>query len=113
MSDFKYSIEAKNVNKVFYKKTQKVNALIDFSIKIEKGTIHGLLGPNGAGKSTFINILGGLVKKNSGYVKICGVNIDENIKLSKFKIGIVPQELNIDPFFSPAELLELLSLIHI
>ena len=107
MSDYKYSIEAKNVNKVFYKKTQKVNALIDFSIKLERGTIHGLLGPNGAGKSTFINILGGLVKKNSGDVNICGINIDKNIKLSKFKIGIVPQELNIDPFFSPAELLEL------
>ena len=107
MSDYKYSIEAKNVNKVFYKKSQKVNALIDFSIKLEKGSIHGLLGPNGAGKSTFINILGGLVKKNSGEVNICGINIDKNIKLSKFKIGIVPQELNIDPFFSPAELLEL------
>jgi len=107
MSDYKYSIEAKNVNKVFYKKTQKVNALIDFSIKLERGTIHGLLGPNGAGKSTFINILGGLVKKNSGDINICGINIDKNIKLSKFKIGIVPQELNIDPFFSPAELLEL------
>tara|TARA_E500000178_G_scaffold244488_1_gene240886 strand:+ start:388 stop:1326 length:939 start_codon:yes stop_codon:yes gene_type:complete len=107
MSDYKYSIEAKNVNKVFYKKSQKVDALIDFSIKLEKGSIHGLLGPNGAGKSTFINILGGLVKKNSGEVNICGINIDKNIKLSKFKIGIVPQELNIDPFFSPAELLEL------
>jgi len=107
MSDYKYSIEAKNVNKVFYKKSQHVDALIDFSIKIEKGTIHGLLGPNGAGKSTFINILGGLVKKNSGDIKICGINIDKNIKLCKFKIGIVPQELNIDPFFSPAELLEL------
>ena len=107
MSDYKYSIEAKNVNKVFYKKSQKVNALVDFSIKLEKGKIHGLLGPNGAGKSTFINILGGLVKKNSGEVNICGINIDKNIKLSKFKIGIVPQELNIDPFFSPAELLEL------
>ena len=107
MSDYKYSIDARNVNKVFYKKSQQVDALIDFSIKIEKGTIHGLLGPNGAGKSTFINILGGLVKKNSGDVKICGINIDKNIKLSKFKIGIVPQELNIDPFFSPAELLEL------
>ena len=107
MSDYKYSIEAKNVNKIFYKKTQKVNALTDFCIKIKKGTIHGLLGPNGAGKSTFINILGGLVKKNSGTVNICGINIDQNIKLSKFKIGIVPQELNIDPFFSPAELLEL------
>ena len=107
MSDYKYSIEAKNVNKTFLKKTQEVKALIDFSIKIKKGTIHGLLGPNGAGKSTFINILGSLVKKNSGEVNICGINIDKNIKLSKFKIGIVPQELNIDPFFSPAELLEL------
>ena len=107
MSDYKYSIQAKNVNKVFYKKSKKVDALIDFNLKIEKGTIHGLLGPNGAGKSTFINILGGLVKKNSGKVNICGIDIDKNIKLSKFKIGIVPQELNIDPFFSPAELLEL------
>ena len=107
MSDYKYSIEAKNVNKTFLKKTQEVKALIDFNITIKKGTIHGLLGPNGAGKSTFINILGGLVKKNSGDVNICGINIDQNIKLSKFKIGIVPQELNIDPFFSPAELLEL------
>tara|TARA_B100000575_G_scaffold167494_1_gene133974 strand:- start:945 stop:1871 length:927 start_codon:yes stop_codon:yes gene_type:complete len=107
MSDYKYSIEAKNVNKIFLKRTQKVNALIDFSITIKSGTIHGLLGPNGAGKSTFINILGGLVKKNSGEVNICGINIDKNIKLSKFKIGIVPQELNIDPFFSPVELLEL------
>ncbi len=107
MSDYKYSIEAKNVNKIFFKKSQEVSALVNFNIKIEKGTIHGLLGPNGAGKSTFINILGGLVRKNSGSVHICGINIDKNIKLSKFKIGIVPQELNIDPFFSPAELLEL------
>ena len=107
MSDYKYSIEAKNVNKIFYKKSQAINALIDFNIKIKKGSIHGLLGPNGAGKSTFINILGGLVKKNTGTISICGVDIDKNSKLSKFKIGIVPQELNIDPFFSPAELLEL------
>ncbi len=107
MSDYKYSIEANKVNKIFHKRTQEVKALIDFSIKIKRGTIHGLLGPNGAGKSTFINILGGLVNKNSGHVSICGINIDKNIKLSKFQIGIVPQELNIDPFFSPAELLEL------
>ncbi len=107
MSDYKYSIQAKNVNKTFLKRNQKINALVDFSITIKRGTIHGLLGPNGAGKSTFINVLGGLVKKNSGEVSICGINIDKNIKLSKFKIGIVPQELNIDPFFSPAELLEL------
>ena len=107
MSDYKYSIEAKNVNKTFLKKNQEVKALIDFSITIKRGVIHGLLGPNGAGKSTFINVLGGLVKKNSGQVSICGIDIDKNTKLSKFKIGIVPQELNIDPFFSPAELLEL------
>tara|TARA_B100001057_G_scaffold447435_1_gene486933 strand:+ start:319 stop:1257 length:939 start_codon:yes stop_codon:yes gene_type:complete len=107
MSDYKYSIEAKKVNKIFYKKSKQINALVDFDIKIKKGSIHGLLGPNGAGKSTFINILGGLVKKNSGTVNICGINIDKNSKLSKFKIGIVPQELNIDPFFSPVELLEL------
>ena len=107
MSDYKYSIEAQKVNKIFFKKQQEIRALIDFNLKIEKGTIHGLLGPNGAGKSTFINILGGLVKKNSGNVQICGINIDNNSKLSKFKIGIVPQELNIDPFFTPAELLDL------
>ena len=107
MSDYKYSIEAKNVNKTFFKKNQQVNALIDFSIKIRKGTIHGLLGPNGAGKSTFINILGGLVRKNFGRIYVCGLDIDKNVKLTKFKLGIVPQELNIDPFFTPAELLEL------
>ncbi len=107
MSDYKYSIEAKNVNKIFFKRSKKINALIDFDIRIKKGSIHGLLGPNGAGKSTFINILGGLVRKNSGNITICGIDIDRNSKRSKFKIGIVPQELNIDPFFSPAELLEL------
>jgi len=107
MSDYKYSIEAKNVNKIFYKKSSEIRALNNFNIKIKKGSIHGLLGPNGAGKSTFINILGGLVIKNSGEVSICGLNIDTFSKQSKFKIGIVPQELNIDPFFSPNELLEL------
>tara|TARA_B100000989_G_scaffold199577_1_gene150856 strand:+ start:481 stop:1404 length:924 start_codon:yes stop_codon:yes gene_type:complete len=107
MSDYKYSIYAENVNKIFYKNAKELKALVDFNLKIKNGTIHGLLGPNGAGKSTFINILGGLVKKNNGKVCICGIDIDEKSKLSKFKIGIVPQELNIDPFFSPAELLEL------
>ena len=107
MTDYIYSIEAKNVNKTYKRKNLEVNALKDFNIKIKKGSIHGLLGPNGAGKSTFINILGGLVKKNKGNINICGIDIDKNQKLSKFKIGIVPQELNIDPFFTPFELLEL------
>ena len=107
MSEYNFSIEAINVNKTFSKKDNKINALINFNINIPRGSIFGLLGPNGAGKSTFINILGGLVKKNSGSIKICGIDIDQNSKLSRKKIGIVPQELNIDPFFTPIELLEL------
>ena len=107
MTDYIYSIEANNVNKTFKRKNVVIKALNNFKIKIKKGSIHGLLGPNGAGKSTFINILGSLVRKDTGNIKICGVDIDKNLKLSKFKIGIVPQELNIDPFFTPLELLEL------
>jgi ABC-2 type transport system ATP-binding protein len=108
MSDYNFSIEAKNLNKTFNKKNGgDIKALIDFDINIPKGSIYGLLGPNGAGKSTFINILGSLVKKDSGKVKICEIDIDENAKESRKKIGIVPQELNIDPFFTPIELLEL------
>ena len=107
MSDYIYAIEAKGVNKTFIKKNKKTLALQDFGIQIKKGSIHGLLGPNGAGKSTFINILGSLVKKDSGNINICNLNIDTETKQSKFKIGIVPQELNIDPFFTPYELLEL------
>ena len=108
MSDYNFSIEAINLNKTYYKKKAVVTkALVDFSINIPKGSIYGLLGPNGAGKSTFINILGSLVKKDSGKVKICEIDIDENSKESRKKIGIVPQELNIDPFFTPIELLEL------
>ena len=109
MSEHIYSIEAKEVNKTFRKNLKETKALRDFNIQIKKGSIHGLLGPNGAGKSTFINILGGLVKKDKGNIKICGLDIDEETKQSKFKIGIVPQELNIDPFFTPYELLELQS----
>jgi len=107
MTDYIYSIDAKEVNKTFKKKIKETIALNNFNIKIKKGSIHGLLGPNGAGKSTFINILGGLVKKDKGNIHICGFNIDKETKKSKFKIGIVPQELNIDPFFTPHELLEL------
>ena len=110
MSESNFSIEATNLNKTYNKKKLLgIKALVDFNIRIPKGSIFGLLGPNGAGKSTFINILGGLVKKNTGSVKICGIDIDKKPKESRKKIGIVPQELNIDPFFTPYELLELQS----
>ena len=101
-----YAIQAINLNKTFYRKNAPVKALSNFEINIPSGTIYGLLGPNGAGKSTFINILGGLVRKNSGTVKISNLDIEQYAKETKRRIGIVPQELNIDPFFSPIELLE-------
>jgi len=101
-----YAIQAINLNKSFNRKNTPVKALSNFEINIPSGTIYGLLGPNGAGKSTFINILGGLVRKNSGTVKISNLDIDQYAKETKRRIGIVPQELNIDPFFSPIELLE-------
>ena len=85
MSEYNFSIEANKVNKTFLKRNDSVEALIDFDIKIPKGSIYGLLGPNGAGKSTFINILGGLVKKNSGIIKICNIDIDKNAKESRKK----------------------------
>ena len=102
----KFSIEAKNISKFFNKNKYKITALNNFSINIPKGSIYGLLGPNGAGKSTFINILAGLVKKNSGEIIIEGINQDYDSKATRKKIGVVPQELNIDPFFTPFELLE-------
>ena len=109
MSEHIYSIEARKVNKTYKKKKKnlEVRALIDFDINIKKGSVYGLLGPNGAGKSTFINILGGLVKKDTGIIKICGIDVDASAKSTRKIIGIVPQELNIDPFFTPIELMEL------
>ncbi len=101
------SIQAKNINKSFNKNNVKIDALLDFTVDIPQGSIFGLLGPNGAGKSTFINILAGLVKKDSGEILVEGIDHDKELKLCKKKIGIVPQELNIDPFFTPYQLLEL------
>ena len=102
-----FAIEARNLSKVFLKDNNKVKALENFSINIPKGSIYGLLGPNGAGKSTFINILSGIVKKTHGKIIIEGIDQDVDAIATRRKIGIVPQELNIDPFFTPLELLEL------
>jgi len=101
------AISTVGLSKIYNKKNQKIRALNEFSINIPKGSIYGLLGPNGAGKSTFINIIAGLVKKSSGKVTISGSDLDTDQIEIKKKIGIVPQELNIDPFFTPYELLEL------
>ncbi|WP_309663085.1 ABC transporter ATP-binding protein [Sphingomonas sp.] len=82
-------------------------ALDDVSFDVPRGQIFGLLGPNGAGKSTLINILAGLVTKSSGKVSIWGFDIDEHPRNAKRSIGIVPQEILFDPFFSPREALEI------
>ena len=81
-------------------------ALSGIDLAVPRGAIFGLLGPNGAGKSTFINILAGLVIKTSGQAKIWGHDIDRAPRRARASIGVVPQELNLDPFFTPAELLE-------
>ena len=103
------AIEITNLNKIYKRnlKSPTKEALKNISFSIKKGSIFGLLGPNGAGKSTIINILAGLVNKTSGKVKIAGIDIEENSIQSKFKIGIVPQELMIDPFFNVYETLEI------
>ena len=82
-------------------------ALDHIDLTIESGSIFGLLGPNGAGKSTFINILSGLTNKSSGKVKVCGIDLDDNPKTVRGNIGVVPQEINIDPFFSPIQIMDI------
>jgi ABC-2 type transport system ATP-binding protein len=82
-------------------------ALDGVSIEVPRGQIFGLLGPNGAGKSTLINILAGLVNKSGGTASIWGFDIDRHPRNAKYSIGIVPQEILFDPFFTPKETLEL------
>ena len=82
-------------------------ALAGFDLDIPAGTVFGLLGPNGAGKSTFINIMAGTVIKSAGTVSVWGTDIDENPRQARANIGIVPQELNIDAYFTPRETLEM------
>lgn len=82
-------------------------ALKGVSFDVPEGGIFGLLGPNGAGKSTLINILAGMVMKTSGSAKIWGFDIDRDARNAKRSIGIVPQEIVFDPFFTPFEVLEI------
>ena len=103
-----YAIEATGLVKTYAatKTTPAKTALNGIDLKIPRGSIFGLLGPNGAGKSTFINILAGLTKKTSGTVKIWDRDIDTRPRDARAAIGVVPQELAADVFFTPRESLE-------
>ncbi len=104
-----HAIEISGLNKTYKgsgKSPEKV-ALRDINLTIPKGSIYGLLGPNGAGKSTLINIMAGLVVKSSGTMKVWDRDIDVEPQNVKAAIGIVPQEINYDPFFSPRRLLDI------
>ena len=105
----KNALTVENLTKVYLdSKTKKENkALSNLSFEVRQGEVFGLLGPNGAGKTTFLSILGGTVTKTSGSVNVWGFNLDKNPRQVKASIGIVPQEVNLDAFFSPRKLLEL------
>ncbi len=101
-------LSVKNLNKIYNSSnSNSINALNNLNLDVKEGEIFGLLGPNGAGKSTFINILAGTVIKTSGEVNVWGFNLDKNPRQVRASIGIVPQEVVLDPFFSPRKLLEL------
>lgn len=104
-----FAIQAHGLEKTYRgdRKNKPKQALKGIDLAIPRGSFFGLLGPNGAGKSTFINILGGLVVKTGGKASIWGFDIDADPRNARGAIGIVPQELNMDPFFSPWESLEM------
>ncbi len=104
-----YAIAARGVRKTYggNGKSPPKEALKGVDIFVKRGTIFGLLGPNGAGKSTFINILAGLVKKSAGEVSVWGFDIDRNPRQARAALGIVPQEINMEVFFTPLEGMEI------
>jgi len=102
------SLKVEKLTKIYSQKSgDKIKALNNLNLEVKEGEIFGLLGPNGAGKTTFLNILAGTVIKSSGKVNVWGYDLDKNPRQVKSSIGIVPQEVNLDPFFSPKKLLEL------
>ena len=104
----KNALKIENLTKIYSKKSSKeITALNNLNLEVKEGEIFGLLGPNGAGKTTFLNILAGTVTKNSGKVNVWGYDLDKNPRQVRSSIGIVPQEINLDAFFSPRNLLEL------
>ena len=105
----KFALTVENLTKIYSNsKTKKQNkALSELNFEVKQGEVFGLLGPNGAGKTTFLSILGGTVIKTSGKVNVWGFDLDKNPRQVKASVGIVPQEVNLDAFFSPKKLLEL------
>lgn len=102
-----HAISARGLDKTYKAEGgNKVHALRAVDLDVPRGGIFGLLGPNGAGKSTFINILAGLVVKSSGSASVWGLDIDREPRHARAAIGVVPQELNLDAFFTPHEMLE-------
>ena len=103
----KNALKVEKLTKIYSIKTSKeIRALNNLNLEVKEGEIFGLLGPNGAGKTTFLNILAGTVIKNSGNVNVWGYDLDQNPRQVRSSIGIVPQEINLDAFFSPRKLLE-------
>ena len=101
------ALKVENLTKIYSKKSGKeIRALNNLNLEVKEGEIFGLLGPNGAGKTTFINILGGTVVKTSGKVDVWDFDLDINPRQVRASVGIVPQEVNLDPFFSPRKSLE-------
>tara|TARA_B100000427_G_C15436874_1_gene563378 strand:+ start:72 stop:1001 length:930 start_codon:yes stop_codon:yes gene_type:complete len=106
--NIKNALKVDQLTKIYSNKTSnQVKALNNLNLEVKEGEIFGLLGPNGAGKTTFLNILAGIVIKNSGSVNVWGYDLDKNPRQVRSSIGIVPQEINLDAFFSPKKLLEL------
>ena len=106
----KTALSVENLSKVYLrdkKKTSDINALNNITLEVKQGEIFGLLGPNGAGKTTFLSILAGTVIKTNGKVNVWGFDLDKNPRQVRASIGIVPQEVNLDAFFSPKKLLDL------
>ena len=106
MSQPQNAIEAKALRKVYRRRGTETVALHDFGLNIPRGSFFGLLGPNGAGKSTFINILAGLTNKTSGDVTVWGFDLVRETRGARISIGVVPQELILDPYFTAREALE-------
>ena len=105
----KFALSVENLTKIYSNtKSRKLNkALNELNFKVKQGEVFGLLGPNGAGKTTFLSILGGTVVKTSGKVNVWGFDLDKNPRQVRASVGIVPQEINLDAFFSPKQLLDL------